>query len=141
MFYQRNSWSNIEDEFFGVRGGCTFKFSSNVNTAVSDGEIDSDGFVPINSSLGVNLGTPNKNYFDHSLNWTASGGNPGSWYRFYRSKADFHNPGTIKFSGEIGQWLRENIIGNTPTALLFGTLDRFKSAGPKTGANGTVSAW
>ena len=141
LFYQRNSWSNIEGELFGVKGGCTFKFSSNANTAVSDGEIDSDGFVPINSSLGVNLGTPNKNYFDHSVNWAAAGGSPGSWYRFYKSKADFHNHGTIKFSGEIGQWLRENIIGNTPTALLFGTLDRFKSAGPKTGANGTVSAW
>jgi len=142
LYYLRNNWTNIPANIAGVQVGCSFRFTEG-SSSTSDGEIDNDGFVPINSSLGVKLGSATKNYFDHSRSWTISGNNvpAGSWYRFYRSDADLHNHGTIKFSGIIGKWLRENIIGNTPTALLFGTMDRFKAAGPKVATTGTVSTW
>jgi len=137
VYYLRTNWSDIPSK---IPFRCEYRFSRG-SGVVRDGEIDNDGFVPINSSLGVKLGTNTKDYFDHSKAWPAGNAAAGSWYRFYRSIADFHNHGSIKFSGEIAQWLRENIIGNTPTALLFGTLDRFKSAGPKVAVSGTVSAW
>lgn len=142
VYYLRTVWKDIDLYAFGVkvpfRG--TYKFTKSTGT-VRDGEIDNDGFVPINSSLGVKLGTNTKNYFDHKQSWPAANAGTGSWYRFYRSGADFHNHGSIKFSGDVAKWLRENIIGNTPTALLFGTLDRFKAAGPKVSTAGTVSIW
>ncbi len=142
VYYSRTNWSGIDAEVLGkkIPFRCTYRFIKGTGK-VRDGEIDNDGFVPINSSLGVKLGTNTKNYFDHSKGWSAGNATAGSWYRFYRSIADFHNHGSIKFSGEIGQWLRENIIGNTPTALYLGTLDRFKAAGPKAATTGTVSVW
>lgn len=137
VYYLRTNWSDIPSK---VPFRCEYKFTKGSGIA-RDGEIDNDGFVPINSSLGVKLGTNTKNYFDHSKPWPTANATAGSWYRFYRSIADYHNHGSIKFSGEIATWLRENIIGNTPTALLFGTLDRFKSAGPNVATTGTVSIW
>ncbi|NOT92708.1 PGAP1-like alpha/beta domain-containing protein [Ferruginibacter sp.] len=137
VYYLRTNWNNINSN---IPFRCTYKFNK-ASGSVSDGEIDNDGFVPINSSLGVKLGTSTKNYFEHTKSWPAVNTAVGSWYRFYRSGADFHNHGTIKFSGEVGQWLRENIIGNTPTALYFGTLNRNTAAGPKVATTGTVSIW
>jgi hypothetical protein len=137
VYYLRTNWT---DNPGLVALTCTGQFTK-LTGVVRDGEIDNDGFVPINSSLGVKLGTNTKNYFEHTQAWPAGNTAVGSWYRFYRSGADFHNHGTIKFSGEVAQWLRENIIGNTPTAILFGTLDRFKAAGPKAATTGTVSVW
>lgn len=142
VYYLRTNWNNIDATIAGVKVPfrCTYRFTQSTGV-VRDGEIDNDGFVPINSSLGVKLGTNTKNYFDHKKAWPAGNASAGSWYRFYRSGADFHNHGTIKFSGEVGKWLRENIIGNTPTAVVFGTLDRSKSAGPKVATTGDVSIW
>jgi hypothetical protein len=134
LYYLRSDWDDIIPSGPHVPFTCSFRFRQNASQATSDGEIDNDGFVPINSALGVKLGTQTKNYFDHS--------GSGSWYRFYRSAADFHNHGTIKFKEEIGVWLRENIIGNTPTALALAlTLDRFKAAGPKVASSGDRSIW
>ena len=137
LYYLRTNWN---DNPGALPLTCSGKFTKQTGVA-RDGEIDNDGFVPINSSLGVKLGTNSKNYFEHTQAWPAGNTAAGSWYRFYRSGADFHSHGTIKFSGEVAQWLRENIIGNTPTTLLFGTLDRIKAAGPKAATTGTVSVW
>lgn len=133
LFYLRTDWDPVVTSTLKLPGTCSGRFRQRT-AGVSDGEIDSDGFVPINSALGVKLGTSNKNHFDHS--------NSGSWYRFYRSAADFHNHGTIKFNEEIGKWLRENIIGNTPTSLALGhTLNVNMAAGPKATVSGDHSSW
>ncbi len=137
VYYLRTSWNDIASD---IPFRCTYRFTKGSGT-VRDGEIDNDGFVGINSSLGVKLGTNTKNYFDHSKGWSAGNVSAGSWYRFYRSIADFHNHGSIKFSGEIAQWLRENIIGNTPMTLYVGSLNPSKAAGPKAAITGTVSIW
>lgn len=128
LYYLRNRWTENRNLLFLCNG----TFSSNVN-AVQDGEIDSDGFVPINSALGVKLGTGTTNV---SANFSG-----GSWYRFYRSGADFQNHGSIKQQAEVGRWLRLNIIGNEPTALLFGRLHNTNAAGPNISRAGIRSVW
>ncbi len=126
IFYLRKDWNEKKVGPFCIS-------SESVNNAiVRDGEIDADGFVPINSALGVKLGTDTKNYFEHTNN--------GSWYRFYTSKADFHNHGSIKQYGEIGKWLREEIIHCFTTSLLFGQLGN-NSAGPNVSVLGNKSVW
>ncbi len=137
VYYLRTNWSDIPSN---IPFRCTYKFNVGSGT-VRDGEIDNDGFVPINSSLGVKLGTNTKNYFDHSRAWPAGNASAGSWYRFYRSGADYHNHGSIKFNGEVAQWLRENIIGNSTTTLYLGQLHNTKAAGPKVATTGSVSSW
>ncbi|RYY39740.1 MAG: hypothetical protein EOO08_08695 [Chitinophagaceae bacterium] len=133
LYYLRTDWAPIPHTGLAVPGTCSGRFRAQTS-ATSDGEIDNDGFVPVNSALGVNLGSTEKDFFDHRRS--------GSWYRFYRSIADFHNHGTIKFHEEVGAWLRENIIGNTPTALALGhTLNINTAAGPKVASGGTVSTW
>lgn len=146
IFYLRNDWNavmtkntNPLETAGGVVTGqgfsdrCTGRFTSVTSRTVRDGEIDNDGFVPINSALGVNLGRSTKDYFDHASS--------GSWYRFYRSGADFHNHGTIKFQEEVGAWIRDKIIGFTPTTWVV--LQGFgrNAAGPKVASGGTVSEW
>jgi hypothetical protein len=128
LYYLRNRWTENRNFLFMCNG----TFASNVNT-VQDGEIDSDGFVPISSALGVKLGTDITNV---SANFSG-----GSWYRFYRSGADFQNHGSIKQRAEVGRWLRLNIIGNEPSTLLFGRLHNINAAGPNISRVGIRSVW
>jgi len=128
LYYWRQRWNETRT-FLICNGG----FTPQPGTMVSDGEIDNDGFVPINSALGVKLGT---NITNFSRN---TGG--GSWYRFYRSGADFHNHGSIKTEAEVGRWVRTNIIGNEPSSLLFGRLHNTNAAGPNISRNGVRSVW
>jgi hypothetical protein len=76
-----------------------------------DGEIDSDGMVPVNSSLGINLG------FDHA--------NGGSWYRLIDGPWSLTNHGNIIRNPEVGTWVFQNVISK---------------AGPKAGT-GPVSTY
>ncbi|GAA4338602.1 hypothetical protein [Flaviaesturariibacter amylovorans] len=132
LYYLRTDWDAVPHKSMALPGTCSGRFTEERGT-VSDGEIDNDGFVPINSALGVKLGTDNKNYFDHA------GG--GSWYRFYRSGADFHNHGTIKFNEDVGKWLRENIIGNAVVPLVALQALGNTAAGPKVARSGERSSW
>jgi hypothetical protein len=79
-----------------------------------DGEMDSDGLVPVNSGLGAKLGTNTLWYFDHSRRWniTGQGNTPGSWYRLSSNDApwEFTNHETIQRTRGVGAWLYENII-------------------------------
>jgi hypothetical protein len=80
-------------------------------TTVPDGEIDTDGMVPVNSSLGISLG------FDHT-----SG---GSWYRLVDGPWSLTNHGNVIRKAEVGAWVFQNLISR---------------AGPKVGA-GALSTY
>lgn len=132
LFYLRENWSPVmENTFLGSFPSGIF---SRRGGSTSDGMIDCDGFVPINSALGTKLGTSTTNAFTH----TTAG---GSWYRFYRSAADFHNHGSITRSESVGSWIRQNITGCSIANQLFGFVRTDMAAGPKVSTTGTVSTW
>ncbi|MFM2359896.1 MAG: hypothetical protein RLY16_1889 [Bacteroidota bacterium] len=84
----------------------------------SDNEVDTDGFVGYNSSVGYTLNTNTKEYFDHKTG--------GNFYRLYTGPFEIHNHGTIMQSQDVGQYILDNII---------------KIAGPFPKTNLTVSSW
>jgi triacylglycerol esterase/lipase EstA (alpha/beta hydrolase family) len=129
FFYLRDDWTNNLTVF----NLCAGTYKNNGSSTTGDGLIDCDGFVPIISSLGVNLGTTAKNYFDHTQN--------GSWYRFYRSAADYDNHGSIMQRFEVGEFIRKNITNiNYATNLLGGGIVD-PAAGPYVKASGNRSSW
>jgi hypothetical protein len=129
LYYLQHQWiQNVNPLNF-----CDGTFRPITTIMASDGEIDSDGFVPINSALGTKLGTSTENFFSNRTS--------GSWYRFYDSAANFHNHGSIKLFSEIGKWLREEIIGNSVSTLNNGALNSQKSAGHRVSNTGSISVW
>ena len=133
LFYLRHNWAPVTRTVFGV----TLQTGQFINLGPStagDGIIDCDGFVPINSALGAKLGTNTTNPFAH----TTTG---GSWYRFYRSAADYHNHGSVTRSMEIGRWLRENITGCHIGNQLLHMVRTDIAAGPRVRTTGRVSGW
>jgi hypothetical protein len=109
-------------------------YTNNGPSTAGDGLIDGDGFVHINSALGAKLGTATTNAFAN----TTPG---GSWYRFYRSAADYHNHGSVTRSEDIGRWLRQNITGVQLANQLFGFVRTDLAAGPRVSTTGTKSVW
>jgi hypothetical protein len=129
IFYLRHNWSNIKNGL----GACTGTYRDDGPGTAGDGLVDCDGFVPIISAMGVNLGTTSKNYFDHTQN--------GSWYRFYRSAADYDNHGSIMQRFEVGEFIRKNITNINYATNLFGGGIVDPAAGPYPKASGDRSSW
>jgi len=94
-----------------------------------DGEIDTDGLVPVDAALGRYLGTTTEWHFDHSRDdWQANGRRVrGSWYRVDDATVPWlrHNHSEIVRDPAVGSWLNRNII---------------RAAGPTPGP-GSVSGW
>jgi hypothetical protein len=128
LFYLRNTWAPVM-----VGAFASGRFTDLGRSTQGDGIIDCDGFVPINSALGVKLGTTTTNAF---ANTTAG----GSWYRFYRSAADYHNHGSITRSADVGTWLRQNITGCHSANQIAGFVRADLAAGPRVGT-GPKSTW
>ncbi|MBX7222168.1 MAG: GPI inositol-deacylase [Blastocatellia bacterium] len=77
----------------------------------SDGEIDNDGMVGLDSALGYRLGTSQPYYFDHSQSWTVQGRTiPGTWYRFQSGPWNWDNHGSLRLNPQVGRWLFENLV-------------------------------
>jgi hypothetical protein len=131
LFYLRNNWSPVMTSTLGVRHP-SGRFTDLGRTTLGDGIIDCDGFVPINSALGAKLGTNLTNAFSNTRG--------GSWYRFYRSAADYHNHGSVTRSKEVGDWLRQNITGCHAANQLLGFVRTNIAAGPRVGT-GPKSTW
>jgi hypothetical protein len=79
------------------------------DTAVSDGEVDSDGVVPFSSAMGFSLGTDIPEFFDHRRN-DGPNGRPGSWYRFYDSPME-NMSHAMQHQHTTGKFLRDTILG------------------------------
>ena len=134
LFYLRNNWAPVmQTTLLGIRVP-TGQFTNLGPSTAGDGFIDCDGFVHINSALGAKLGTATTNAFAH----TTPG---GSWYRFYRSAADYHNHGSVTRSEQIGQWVRQNITGCHIANQLFNFVRTDLAAGPRVSTTGTKSVW
>src|SRR6185436_6235171 len=88
------------------------------DTPFTDGELDSDGVVPINSSMGFSLGSDIPEFFDHRRN-DGLNGRPGSWYRFYDSPIESMSH-AMQHRHPTGSFIREAIIaagaGPVPSA-------------------------
>lgn len=134
LFYLRNNWAPVMQTTAIGLSFPTGQYTNNGPSVAGDGFIDCDGFVHINSALGAKLGTANTNAFAH----TTAG---GSWYRFYRSAADYHNHGSVTRSEEIGRWVRQNITGCHLANQLFGFVRTDLAAGPRVSNTGTKSTW
>ena len=117
LFYLRDTWLSLNQ--FGF---CTGRFQKFGTSTEGDGLIDCDGFVPIKSSLGVNLGTEINDFFDHT--------DHGSWYRFYRSAADYDNHGSIMQRIEVANFVRQKITGIAAFTNLFNQGIVEPAAGP-----------
>ncbi len=79
----------------------------------SDGEVDSDGMVPLDSALGWTLGRGRENprYFDHTRQWLAGGRRQwGSWYRYLDGPWNRDNHGSILSNAEVGGWIHHSIV-------------------------------
>ncbi|MFM2196733.1 MAG: hypothetical protein RLZZ505_165 [Verrucomicrobiota bacterium] len=134
LFYLRNNWVPVTQMTPLGISLPTGQYANNGPSVAGDGFIDCDGFVHINSALGAKLGTANTNAFAN----TTPG---GSWYRFYRSAADYHNHGSVTRSEDIGRWVRQNITGCHLANQLFGFVRTDLAAGPRVSTTGTKSVW
>jgi hypothetical protein len=133
LFYLRNNWVPVTQTRFGISVP-TGQYTNNGPSLAGDGQIDCDGFVHINSALGAKLGTATTNPFAH----TTPG---GSWYRSYRSAADYHNHGSVTRSEDIGRWVRQNITGVHLANQLLNFVRTDLAAGPRVSTTGTRSVW
>jgi len=106
-----------------------------LTSPASDGEVDSDGFVGIDSALGVYLSTGIKNYFDHSEIWvinlsaTQKTEMRGSWYRYYGTSDDCvwrrDNHGTIRTNAKLSRWLYNELITMAGPTVVAGPISTF----------------
>lgn len=129
MFCLRRPWSPTSNNL----GVCSGRFTEGTATTLSDGVIDSDGFVNIGSAMGINIGTFTDSYFSNT-----SG---GSWYRRYRSACDYDNHGSATQREEVSNYLMREIINLTSATNLFNTGIPATFAGPKVSTTGTKSVW
>ncbi len=106
------------------------------NGPISDGYIDSDGVVSLDSGLGLFLGTEESDYFSHEKVWQNEGETlRGSWYRIFDSRYpqdkegvfpwEWGNHSFVQYSPEVATWLKQTIL---------------ERAGPYVGAE-VVSTW
>jgi hypothetical protein len=104
-----------------------------INARPSDGEVDSDGMVSLDSTQGFRLGrgVGEREYFDHTKSWLVGDKYiNGSWYRHYdapwnSSGLNNDNHGTIRDNAELALWIYQRLVS---------------AAGPRPGP-GPVSAW
>jgi hypothetical protein len=84
-----------------------------------DAEIDTDGVVTIESSLGMRLGRQVDSqddawYFDSNQQYNIQGKNyNGSWYRFKNGVWDYDNHGIIHHLHRNGKWLHDTLFSRS----------------------------
>jgi hypothetical protein len=78
----------------------------------SDGEMDSDGVVNFNSSMGMQLGTDTPLYFDHTQQVNLSDGRrtTGSWYRYFRSPVEDESHISMTLRQTVGAFVHNEFI-------------------------------
>jgi pimeloyl-ACP methyl ester carboxylesterase len=112
----------LREEYIGNRPS----YKATANKPISDGYIDSDGVVSLDSGLGLFLGTFESNYFSHEKTWPvdAETGDSktmrGSWYRIFDSRYpqndtgafpwEWGNHSSVQYNPEVAVWLRINVI-------------------------------
>jgi pimeloyl-ACP methyl ester carboxylesterase len=126
------SFETLRDNYIGSKG----RYLATPNAPISDGYIDSDGVVALDSGLGLFLGTTESEYFSHEKTWEVDGEKlRGSWYRIFDNRYPQNEAGTfpwewgnhsfMQYSSDVAQWLRQTIFG---------------AAGPYVG-EGSLSTW
>jgi len=86
-----------------------------------DAELDSDGFVPYDSSMGMVLGGTLAPRLDHSISISIAPNKVGSWYRMYDSPFEDYNHLWETRHQAPAAWLRETIINEAgPIAIQSG---------------------
>ena len=87
----------------------------------SDGRIDGDGVVSLESGLGLFLATDTPEFYSHAQLWQVGGQRErGSWYRImgdpYPNQGSFPwewgNHSFMQYSGEVSGWLARNLLDN-----------------------------
>ena len=107
--------------------------------ATSDGFIDGDGVVSLDSGLGLYLGTPEPYYFSHDRTWEVGDGRErGSWYRIYDDRYpagrdgyfpwEWGNHSFMQYQPEIAAWLRDQILVQAGPYVGQGVVSQWKRA-------------
>jgi pimeloyl-ACP methyl ester carboxylesterase len=106
----------LRETYVSARASYTSKDES-----VSDGFIDSDGVVSLDSGLGLFLGTTESDYFSHDKLWQLGNDQErGSWYRIFDERYpqdetgafpwEWGNHSFVQYSPDVAQWLETNIL-------------------------------
>jgi hypothetical protein len=109
--------ATLRENYLGTRGSYKSK-----DGAISDGFIDSDGVVSLDSGLGLFLGTNQSDYFSHDKFWPLGDKQErGSWYRIFDQTYpqddsgafpwEWGNHSFVQYSPEVAAWLETNILG------------------------------
>lgn len=88
---------------------------------LSDGFIDGDGVVALDSGLGFRLGTDVPDFFSHERVWPVADETlRGSWYRLYDEPYpqdangnfpwEWANHSFVQYSPEVAGWLAQNVL-------------------------------
>jgi hypothetical protein len=96
-------------------------YASEATTPTSDGFIDGDGVVALDSGLGLFLSTTTPEYFSHERTWDVAGETlRGSWYRLFDSRYprdetgnfpwEWANHSFAQYNPEVATWLEQNIL-------------------------------
>jgi hypothetical protein len=110
--------TDLREQYLGGRPG----YKAAPNKPTSDGYIDSDGVVSLDSGLGLFLGTPESYYFSHEKVWQVDNeALRGSWYRIYDNRYpqdetgafpwEWSNHSFVQYNPQVAEWLRVNLIG------------------------------
>lgn len=112
----------LREEYVGNRPS----YKASADKPISDGYIDSDGVVSLDSGLGLFLGTLESEYFSHEKVWQVDGETGdsktmrGSWYRIFDNRYfqdetgafpwEWGNHSSVQYNPEVAEWLRVNVI-------------------------------
>jgi pimeloyl-ACP methyl ester carboxylesterase len=110
-------FEELREQYLGNHPG----YKSTPQTSVSDGYIDSDGVVGLDSGLGLFLGTSKSDYFSHERTWQVAGETlRGSWYRIFDDRYpqnetgffpwEWGNHSFVQYNPEVAKWLRMNLL-------------------------------
>jgi hypothetical protein len=116
------SLAELRQQYLGARPG----YKSIPEASVSDGSIDSDGVVGLDSGLGLFLETPENDYFSHEKLWKIDDDTRvnktvrGSWYRIYDHRYpqdetgffpwEWGNHSFVQYDPKVAEWLRVNLL-------------------------------
>jgi pimeloyl-ACP methyl ester carboxylesterase len=111
------TFTDLREQYVGNKPG----YKAIPDEGISDGYIDSDGVVSLDSGLGLFLGTPDSEYFSHEKTWQADGELlRGSWYRIFDNRYlqdergafpwEWGNHSFVQYNPEVAEWLRVNVI-------------------------------
>jgi pimeloyl-ACP methyl ester carboxylesterase len=111
------TFTDLREQYLGSRPG----YKAAPNKPTSDGYIDSDGVVSLDSGLGLFLGTTESYYFSHEKVWQVDHeALRGSWYRIYDNRYpqdetgafpwEWSNHSFVQYNPQVAKWLRLNLI-------------------------------